>query len=192
MAISLSKGQKINLTKEKEGLNNICVGLGWDEAKKFLGIFGADVDCDASAILLRNGKFVDKKDLVYFGNLKHKSGSVVHCGDNLTGSGAGDDEQILVELKSVPSDVDRIVFVVNIYDCIARRQHFGMVKNAYIRIEDQGSRSELCRFNLTDEYNGCTAMIMGEVSKEGNEWQFHAIGQGTDDAKIGQLVNRFS
>ena len=141
---------------------------------------------------LRNGKFVDKKDLVYFGNLKHKSGSVVHCGDNLTGSGAGDDEQILVELKSVPSDVDRIVFVVNIYDCIARRQHFGMVKNAYIRIEDQGSRSELCRFNLTDEYNGCTAMIMGEVSKEGNEWQFHAIGQGTDDAKIGQLVNRFS
>ena len=106
MAISLSKGQKINLTKEKEGLNKILVGLGWDEAKKFLGIFGADVDCDASAILLRNGKFVDKKDLVYFGNLKHKSGSVVHCGDNLTGSGAGDDEQILVELKSVPSDVD--------------------------------------------------------------------------------------
>ncbi|SER75003.1 TerD family protein [Lachnobacterium bovis] len=192
MAINLSKGQKINLSKEKQGLDKIIVGLGWDAAKKRFGIFGQDIDCDASAILLRDGKFVNKKDLVYFGNLKHKSGAVKHCGDNLTGNGNGDDEQIIVELSKVPNDVDRIVFVVNIYECLSRKQHFGMVKNAFIRVVDQNTQGEICRYNLSEDYAGCTAMIMGEVSREGNEWHFHALGQGTNDAGIGDLVNRFN
>ena len=132
MSISLKKGQKVSLTKESAGLSNVLVGLGWDavESKKgFLtSLFGtqaADIDCDATAILLKDGKFCDKNDVVYFGNLEHKSGTVRHMGDNLTGDGEGDDEQILIDLSKVPAEYDRIVIVVNIYDCIKRKQEFG-------------------------------------------------------------------
>ena len=140
MSISLKKGQKVSLTKESAGLSNVLVGLGWDavESKKgFLAsLFGtqaADIDCDATAILLKDGKFCDKSDVVYFGNLEHKSGTERNVGDNLTGNGEGDDEQILIDLSKVPAEYDRIVIVVNIYDCIKRKQEFGMIKNAFIR-----------------------------------------------------------
>ena len=164
MSISLQKGQKVSLTKEgREGLNRVIVGLGWDEAKPagrggLLGaLFSAPaqaIDCDASALLLKNGKLVDGKDVVYFGNLTHKSGAVKHMGDNLTGAGDGDDEQIVIELERLPAEYDRIVFVVNIYQAVQRRQHFGMIQNAFIRIVDARNGQELCKFNLSENYNG--------------------------------------
>ena len=144
MSVSLQKGQKISLTKGNEGLSKVIIGLGWDEAAKSKGglfgsLFGSSgpaIDCDASAFVLQNGKLTDKKDIVYFGNLKHYTGTVQHMGDNLTGAGEGDDEQIVVDLARVPAEYDRIVLVVNIYQAVQRRQHFGMIQNAFIRIVD--------------------------------------------------------
>ncbi|MDE6502786.1 MAG: TerD family protein [Ruminococcus sp.] len=194
MAVSLQKGQKISLSKESAGLSSVTVGLGWDEAKQKRGLFAKKeraIDCDASAILLRNGVLVGKEDIVYFAHLKHSSGSVIHKGDNLTGAGAGDDEQITVNLSIVPSDVHNIVFVVNIYQALHRNQHFGMIKNAFIRIVDNRNNTEICRYNLTDDYSGCMAMIFGEIYKHNNEWKFNAIGQGTPDTSLSELANRF-
>lgn len=198
MSVSLKKGQKVSLTKERAGLSKIVIGLGWDEVKSekrgFASLFAAkpqDIDCDASAILLKNGKFVDKSDIVYFGNLRHKSGTVEHMGDNLTGAGVGDDEQIMVQLVDLPQDYDRIVLVVNIYQAIERKQHFGMIQNAFIRLIDAVANVEICRYNLTDNYSGMTAMIFGEVYRHGEEWKFNAIGQGTNDAGLNDLVKRF-
>ncbi|MEI3276351.1 MAG: TerD family protein, partial [Evtepia sp.] len=145
MAISLQKGQRVSLSKEsKEGLDRVIVGLGWDEARQpqtkgFLAsLFGGGepqaIDCDASALLLQGGKLRNWKDVVYFGALRHGSGAVQHMGDNLTGAGEGDDEQIVIELDKVPAQYDRIVVVVNIFRAEARHQHFGMIENAFIRI----------------------------------------------------------
>ena len=192
MAISLQKGQKVSLTKENAGLDQVMIGLGWDEVQK-KGFFsrGADIDCDASAILLKGGRLTDKSDLVYFGNLRHKSSAIVHMGDNLTGAGDGDDEQILVSLGSVPADYDRIVLVVNIYQAEKRRQHFGMIRNAFIRLVDGRNNQELCRYDLSENYDGMTAMIFGEVYRHNGEWKFNAIGQATQDGSLGQLANRY-
>lgn len=196
MAISLSKGQQVNLSKEKAGLNNIVVGLGWDMKPK-KGFFSSllsnnDIDCDASVIMLKNDKLVSGKDVIYFGNLQDDSGSVTHLGDNLTGEGDGDDEQIVIKLSSVPADYNRIVFVVNIYDAARRKQHFGLIQNAFIRLVDKKDNSEILKYNLSDEYEGMTAMIFGEVFKVNNEWQFKAVGQGTTDNDLGQLCSKYS
>ncbi|MEE0918649.1 MAG: TerD family protein [Lachnospiraceae bacterium] len=194
MSVSLQKGQKVSLTKENAGLTSVMVALGWDEAERKRGLFSPKpepIDCDASAFLLTNGKVARKEDVVYFGNLTHMSGAVRHMGDNLTGEGNGDDEQIFVDLQNVPADYDRIAIVVNIYQCEQRRQHFGMIKNAYIRIMDGKSGKELCRYNLTDDYSNMTAMIFGEVYRHGSEWKFNAVGQGTTDAGINELIKRF-
>lgn len=196
MSISLQKGQKVSLSKDNAGLSNVLIGLGWDEVKRSKGGFFApksqDIDCDASAILLKNGKFAGKKDLIYFGNLRHSSGTVQHMGDNLTGAGEGDDEQILVDLSRVPEEYDKIVIVVNIYQAVRRKQHFGMIQNAFIRLVDGRNNNEMCRYNLTEDYSGMTAMIFGEVYRYNGEWKFNAIGQGTTDPGIGELVNRYS
>ncbi len=195
MAISLQKGQKVNLTKENAGLSRIIVALGWDEApRKKAGFFSKKpqpIDCDASAILLQNGRFCERADLVYFGNLRHKSGAVTHMGDNLTGAGEGDDEQIIVELGQVPQQYNKIVIVVNIYQAYQRKQEFGMIQNAYIRLVDARNNSEMCRYNLTDNYQGKTAMIFGEVYRNNGEWKFSAIGEGTTDGDLGTLSSRF-
>lgn len=194
MAVSLQKGQKISLSKDNAGLSSVMVGLGWDEAQKKKGLFAKKerpIDCDASAFLLKNGKLLGKEDIIYFAHLKHNSGSVVHRGDNLTGAGAGDDEQIMVDLDRVPYDVDRIVFVVNVYQAVQRGQHFGMIKNAFIRIVDNRNNNEICRYNLTDDYSGCMGMIFGEIYKHNNEWKFNAVGQGTPDPSLNELANRF-
>ena len=193
MAINLQKGQKVDLTKGNAGLKTLMVGLGWDEAVKKKGFFGKkeDIDCDASAILLMNGKFLGKDDLVYFGNLKHRSGSVVHQGDNLTGAGEGDDEQIKIWLDKVPPNCDKIVIVVNIYQAVQRRQHFGMIKNAFIRIVNDQTGEELLKYNLSENYEGMTAMIFGEVYRYGGEWKFSAIGQATSDPGLTELVRRY-
>lgn len=195
MAISLQKGQKVNLTKENAGLSRVIVALGWDEApRKKAGFFSKKpqpIDCDASAILLQNGRFCERADLVYFGNLRHKSGAVTHMGDNLTGAGVGDDEQIIVELGQVPSQYDKIVIVVNIYQAYQIKQEFGMIQNAYIRLVDARNNNEMCRYNLTDNYQGKTAMIFGEVYRNNGEWKFSAIGEGTTDGDLGTLSSRF-
>lgn len=194
MAVNLQKGQKVDLTKNNTGLNRIIVGLGWDQVKKAKGFFSGkqkEVDCDASALLLRNGKLAYKEDIVYFGELRHRSGSVKHMGDNLTGEGAGDDEQIMIELANVPQEYDRIIIVVNIYQAVERNQHFGMIENAFCRLVDTRNNQELCRYNLTENYDGMLAMIFGEVYRHGNEWKFNAMGQGTKDASLGQLVSKF-
>lgn len=196
MGVSLQKGQKVSLSKDNAGLDKVIIGLGWDEAEqKKKGFFAAkpqQVDCDASAFLLQDGKLKGVDDIVYFGNLKHKSGTVQHMGDNLTGAGAGDDEQVVVELNRVPAEYDRIVLVVNIYQADKRNQHFGMIKNAFIRIVDARNNTELCKFNLSESYDGMTAMVFGEVYRHNGEWKFNAIGNGTQDVQLGQLANRFS
>ena len=201
MSVSLQKGQKVSLTKEgQSGLNRVIVGLGWDEAKPAGkgGLFGSlfsgatqAIDCDASVIMLQGGKLVDKRDIVYFGNLNHRSGAVRHMGDNLTGAGEGDDEQIAIELERVPGEYDRIVFVVNIYQAVERRQHFGMIRNAFIRIADARNDQELCRFNLSENYDGMTAMIFGEAYRYNGEWKFNAIGQATTDPGLSELCRRY-
>lgn len=197
MSVSLQKGQKISLTKDNDKLNRIIIGLGWDakaERKGFLGSFlgnESNIDCDASAFLLQNGKLIYKEDVVFFGNLKHISRAVIHTGDNLTGEGEGDDEQIIVELKNVPENYDKIVIVVNIFRAYERKQHFGMIENAFIRIVNAETNKEMCRYNLTDDYTNCTAMIFGEVYRYNNEWKFNAIGQGTKDLDLSELVKRY-
>ena len=195
MPISLQKGQKVSLSKESAGLSNVLVGLGWDAVEQRSGLFGlfkaADIDCDATAILLKNGKFVDKTDVVYFGNLVHKSGTVRHMGDNLTGEGEGDDEQILIELSRVPQEYDKIVIVVNIYSAVQRKQHFGMIQNAFIRLVDARNNKEMCKYNLTENYSGMTAMIFGEIYRYNGEWKFNAVGNGTTDPGLGELCQRF-
>lgn len=198
MAISLQKGQKVSLTKENPGLSQVVVGLGWDEAKQSRGFFGAlfgaasqPIDCDASAILLKNGRLTDKADIVYFGNLRHKTGTVNHMGDNLTGAGDGDDEQIVIDLARVPVEYDKIVIVVNIYQAVQRKQEFGMIENAFIRLVDAKTNKEMCIYNLTESYSGMTAMIFGEIYRHNGEWKFSAIGQGTADSSLGQLCNRY-
>lgn len=194
MSISLKKGQKVSLTKEKAGLSKVIIGLGWDEVQQSRGFFAPKpkpVDCDASAIILKDGKLEQISDVVYFGNLRHMSGTVQHMGDNLTGEGAGDDEQVLVDLEKLPSQYDRIVMVVNIYQAMQRNQHFGMIRNAFIRIVDQKTGVELCRYNLTDDYSGRTAMIFGEIYRHDGEWKFNAVGQGTNDAGLKEMIQRY-
>lgn len=176
MAISLSKGQKVDLTKGNAGLSKIIVGLGWD-VNKYDG--GAQFDLDASAFLLgANGKVPSDKDFIFYGNLKHDSGAVEHQGDNLTGEGEGDDEQIKVDLSKVPANIDKIDFTVTIYEADVRRQNFGMVSNAFIRIVDEVSNNELIRFDLGEDFSIETALVVGELYRHNGEWKFNAIGSG--------------
>jgi tellurium resistance protein TerD len=198
MAISLVKGQKIDLTKGNAGLSKLVVGLGWDPAvitKK--GLFGTkkqsvDIDCDASAILLNeNGKLVKKENLICFYNKTSPCNSVVHSGDNLTGEGDGDDEQIFVELAKVPADVHKILMAVNIYDCEKRKQDFGMIQSAYIRVVNATNSEELVRFSLTDSYAGMTALVVAEIYRHGGEWKFNAIGEGMHAAHINHLAGKY-
>ena len=195
MSISLQKGQKVSLTKESAGLSTVMVGLGWDEVQqKKAGFFAPKpqpIDCDASAILLIDGKLRANDDVVYFNNLRHKTGTVQHMGDNLTGAGDGDDEQIIVDLASIPQQYDRIVVVVNIYQAVQRKQHFGMIENAFIRVVDARNNTELCKYNLSDDYSNMTAMIFGEIYRHDGEWKFNAMGQATTDPGLGELVNRY-
>lgn len=201
MAISLQKGQKIDLHK-KDGsqLTNIMVGLGWKEVQQsggFKGLFKhkEDVDIDASVLLLdANGKIPSKEEVIFFNHKDHATGCVHHCGDNLVGGTMGgmeDSEQILVDLTRVPQNVDRIVFVVNIYNCVQRKQHFGMVENAYIRIVDKGANETIANYNLTEDYSGKTSLVVGEIYRQGSGWKFNAIGQPGYDAGISDIVNRY-
>jgi stress response protein SCP2 len=196
MGISLSKGQRINLAKDDGGeLTKVDIGLGWDPVKKggFLG-FGSsapDIDCDASVFCLTDGKLKSNDDIVYFGHKDLPGGSIHHCGDNLTGHGDGDDEVIEVYLNKIPATYDRLVFIVNIYQSEQRKQDFGMIENAFIRIVDATNHKELMKYSLTEKYAGKTAMIFGEVYRKDGKWKFNAIGEGTPDNSISQLARRY-
>lgn len=176
MAVSLQKGQKVSLTKGNPGLKKVVVGLGWD-VNQF--DTGGDFDLDAAAFLLADsGKVSNQSDFVFFGNLEHPSGSVKHMGDNLTGAGEGDDEQIKIDLSLVPANITRIAFTVTIYEAEQRRQNFGQVNNAFIRIYNEANGEELLRYDLGEDFSIETAAVFGEVYKNGDEWKFNAIGSG--------------
>ena len=176
MPVNLQKGQKVSLTKGNPGLKKVVVGLGWD-----VNVFdtGGDFDLDAAAFLLTDsGRVKGSEDFVFYGNLKHPSGSVQHMGDNLTGAGDGDDEQIKVDLSLVPGDVTKIAFTVTIYEADARRQNFGQVNNAFIRVYNEETGEELVRYDLAEDFSIETAVVFGELYKNNNEWKFNAIGCG--------------
>ena len=176
MPINLSKGQKVELTKDNPSLTKIMVGLGWD-----VNAFdsGADFDLDASVFMVgENGKCPTEKDFIFYGNLEHASGSVKHMGDNRTGAGDGDDEQITVDLKAIPANISKVAFTVTIYDAEARRQNFGQVSNAYIRIVDENTGAEVIRFDLGEDFSIETAVVVGEIYRHNGEWKFNAIGSG--------------
>lgn len=200
MGINLQKGQRISLSKEAPGLTKLICGLGWDVAKRSGGgLFGAfssvpDYDLDASVICLdQNAKLNDSANVVYFGNLSHRSGAITHLGDNLTGAGEGDDEQIVVDLSRMPSQIVKLVFTVNIYDCIARKQDFGQVKNAFVRLVNQSNNQELAKYNLSgSEYKGMTGMLMAEIYKHNDEWKMAALGNGVKVNGLEELVKTYA
>ena len=176
MPINLTKEQKVSLTKGNPGLKKIMVGLGWD-VNQF--DTGADFDLDTSAFLAgANGKCPTEKEFIFYGNLEHASGAVKHMGDNLTGEGDGDDEQIEVDLSLVPANIEKIAFTVTIYDAENRHQNFGQVSNAYCRIVDENTNEELIRFDLGEDFSIETAVVVGELYKHNGEWKFNAIGSG--------------
>lgn len=176
MPVSLQKGQKVSLTKDNPGLTKVVVGLGWD-VNQF--DTGGDFDLDAAAFLLTDaGKVSKSEDFVFYGNLNHPSGSVQHLGDNLTGAGEGDDEQIKVNLAAVPENITKIAFTVTIYEAEARRQNFGQINNAFIRIYNEATGEELLRYDLGEDFSIETAAVFGELYKNGSEWKFNAIGSG--------------
>jgi stress response protein SCP2 len=152
-----------------------------------------DIDCDASVIMLdESGKIRDKNHLIYYGNLKSVCGSVKHTGDNLTGDGDGDDEQILVDLSRIPSNVNKLVFVVNIYDCVRRKQDFGLIRNAFIRVVNQDTNQEIMKYNLSEDYAGMTTLLVGEIYRYNNDWKFAALGQGTRDDSLSKIVSKYN
>ncbi|MCY8086527.1 TerD family protein [Bacillus sonorensis] len=176
MAISLAKGQKIDLTKTNPGLSKVIVGLGWD-VNKYDG--GADFDLDASVFLLdAAGKCISEKDFIFYNQTQGGNGSVIHTGDNRTGLGEGDDEQVKVDLNAVPSNIDRISFVITIHEAEARSQNFGQVSNAYVRVINEETNEELIRYDLAEDFSIETALITGELYRHGGEWKFSAIGSG--------------
>jgi len=176
MTINLQKGQKTDLTKGNAGLSTVMVGLGWDPYK-YSGTF--DFDLDAAAFLVtESGKVTGDSDFVFYNNLKHPSGSVIHMGDNLTGEGEGDDEQLLVDLKKIPANIAKIVFTVTIHDADARKQNFGQVSNAFIRIVNQSDNNELLHYDLGEDFSLETAVIFGEMYRNQGEWKFNAVGSG--------------
>lgn len=176
MAISLQKGQKVDLTKTNPGLKKAFVGLGWD-TNKYDG--GFDFDLDAAAFLLgETGKVTCDGDFIFYNNKKHSSNSVEHMGDNLTGAGDGDDEQMKVRLDLVPQNIQKIAFTVTINEADTRRQNFGQVSNAYIRVCDEETGQELIRYDLGEDFSIETAVVVGELYRNGAEWKFNATGSG--------------
>ncbi|WP_026477772.1 TerD family protein [Alkaliphilus transvaalensis] len=188
MAISLSKGQKVDLTKGNPGLTKIMVGLGWD-VNRYDGT--AQFDLDAAAFLLgETGTVGSDADFIFYNNLSHSSGSVLHMGDNLTGEGDGDDEQIKVDLGLVPQNINRIAFTVTIHDAVQRLQNFGQVSNAYIRVFNEVTGEELIRYDLGEDFSIETALVVGELYRHGAEWKFNAIGSGFQGG-LGSLCQNF-
>ncbi|MDL4771344.1 MULTISPECIES: TerD family protein [Thermomonosporaceae] len=175
MGVSLSKGGNVSLTKQAPGLTAVTVGLGWD----LRTTTGTDFDLDASAMVLdASGKILTDQHFVFFNNLKSPDGSVEHTGDNTTGAGEGDDEQIKVDFAAMAPTAERVAFSVSIHEADSRSQNFGQVRNAYIRVANQSGGEELARYDLTEDASMETAMVFGELYRAGTEWKFRAVGQG--------------
>ncbi|QBE62971.1 TerD family protein [Pseudoduganella lutea] len=175
MAISLQKGGNVNLSKEAPGLSQLTIGLGWDVRNTD----GAAFDIDSSAFLLKaDGKVRSDSDFIFYNNLKSADGSIVHSGDNRTGEGAGDDETVNVDLGKVPADVDKIAVCVTIHDADARRQNFGQVQKAFVRCVNAATGAEVARYDLSEDSSTETAMVFGELYRNGSDWKFRAVGQG--------------
>ena len=188
MVVSLSKGQKVDLTKTNPGLTKVTVGLGWD-VNKYDG--GQDFDLDATVFLLaEGGKVGGPEDFVFYNNTKGGNGSVVHSGDNLTGDGDGDDEVIKISLNEVPATTQKIAFAVTIHDAEARQQNFGMVSNAFIRIVSEETGEEIIRYDLGEDFSIETALVVGELYRHSGEWKFSAIGSGYQGG-LAALCNDF-
>jgi tellurium resistance protein TerD len=182
MGVSLAKGGNVSLTKEAPGLTSVLVGLGWDARSTT----GDDFDLDASALMLdQGGKVLSDKHFIFFNNMTSPDGSVAHAGDNRTGEGDGDDEAITVDLATVPADVDKIVFPVSVYEAEARKQGFGQVRNAFIRVVNNDGGAEIARYDLTEDASTETAMVFGELYRNGAEWKFRAVGQGYSSGLAG-------
>ncbi|AUC59970.1 Tellurium resistance protein TerD [Cyanobacterium sp. HL-69] len=201
MAINLQKGQRISLTKEAPQLQQLMCGLGWDVVQKKGGFLSnlfsesnSNFDLDASVICIsENQKVRHEKDVIYFGNLRHSSSAIMHQGDNLTGEGHGDDEQIMINLALLPKDIYKIVIIVNIYDPFNRQQDFGQVKNAFIRLVNLTNQKEIVRYTLSgDEYAGQTAMVMAELTRKGNDWDMDAKGEGLRVKDLAAVVNLYN
>lgn len=201
MSVNLVKGQKVNLSKQRYGLSKVMVGLGWDEVQQRRGLFAPkpqDIDCDAFAILLGcDGHLINHATkltecTVFFNNLRWPNGSIQHMGDNLTGAGEGDDEQIFVDLNNVPYDVGSIVFAVNIYDAFKRNQHFGMIRNAFIRVVDFDRQVELCRFDLSENYMNQTALVAGALIRTQDGWEFRTDGTAARVESLVDIVSAFA
>lgn len=186
MAVFLNKGGNVSLSKEAPGLTAITVGLGWDVRTTA----GVDFDLDASAILAgENGKVLSDAHFVFYNNLKSPDGTVEHTGDNRTGEGDGDDEQIDIDLEHVPADVHSVVIPVSIHDADARSQNFGQVRNAFIRVVNKADGQEIARYDLSEDASSETAMIFGEVYRRGAEWKFRAVGQGWNSGLRGIAID---
>ena len=176
MPVCLQKGQKVSLTKDNPGLDKVIVGIGWDVNQYDTG---SSFDLDSAAFLLTGaGKVSCSEDFIFYGNLKHPSGAVEHMGDNRTGAGAGDDEQIRIELSKVPANIEKIAFTVTIYEAEARNQNFGQVNNAFVRIYNEATGEEMMRYDLGEDFSIETAAVFGELYKNGGEWKCNAIGSG--------------
>lgn len=188
MAINLSKGQKVDLTKSNPGLSNVVVGLGWD-TNKYDG--GKDFDLDSSVFLLNaESKASSEADFVFYNNAKGADGAVEHTGDNRTGEGEGDDEQVKVNLSAVPSSIEKVTFAITIHDGEERGQNFGQVSNSYVRILNEDTNEELIRYDLGEDFSIETAIVVGELYRHGSEWKFNAIGSGYQGG-LGSLVKDF-
>jgi tellurium resistance protein TerD len=175
MSVSLSKGGNVSLTKQAPGLRAVTVGLGWDAR----ATDGRAFDLDASAIVVGgDGRALSDKHFIFFNNLTSPDGAVQHSGDNLTGEGSGDDEQVRVDLSGMPPEGARVVFVASIYEADTAGQSFGQVRNAFIRVVNQADNSELARYDLSEDASTETAMVFGELYRNGDEWKFRAVGQG--------------
>lgn len=191
MAISLSKGERVSLEKVAPGLSEISVGLGWD-VKVTDG--GTDLDLDASIFLLgANEKIVSDKHFIFYNNLTSPDPdkSVQSLGDNRTGAGEGDDEIVKVNLKKVPADVQKIVFVVTIHEAEQRKQNFGQIRNAFVRVVNQQTEQEVVRYDLAEDYSIETAMIMAELYRKDGEWRLNAVGSGYQGG-LQALLDRYS
>jgi tellurium resistance protein TerD len=175
MAVSLTKGGNISLSKTDPTLKNLIVGLGWDARPTD----GADFDLDASAFMVKeDGKVRSDSDFIFYNQTKSTCGSVEHTGDNRTGAGDGDDESVVVLLDKIPADIQRVVFTVTIHEAESRKQNFGQVSKAYVRVVNKDSNSEVARYDLSEDASIETAMVFGEIYKHGVEWKFKAVGQG--------------
>lgn len=199
MSVTLEKGQHIDITKTSPGLHKITVALGWDAAKvtggflsKFIDLT-PKIDCDTTVVMLdKNETFSDVGRLVYYGNQKDPYGSIVHNGDCLSGNASNaDDEEIILNLDKIPDDVCELLFVANIYESDIRMQDFGMIKNAYIRVYETSTGTELTRFNLNENFAGKTTLLAAKVLRSNNEWRFLALGEGTTDPTLKDFVRNY-